>query len=298
MGTTPIAWDDDIIRSLRHKLDPTSAKVSLNTQGRPAMSTTYDVVKSICLGLPETEEFISHGSPSYKVAGKMFATYSVNHHGDGKVALLLNISKDMQKMLVESAPKHFYVPPYSGSQGWVGVELNKGVGWNRVAQLTCDAYRRVAPAQLARQAVPAQAKPPTEKMKPEDIDPYLSKENQRILKKLAGICLELPETTQATQFGSPCFKAGKKTFCNLHRWEGHTELQVWVGADRQVALTSFDDRYRMPAYIGHNGWISFSLAGQPNWREVESMVRASYRHFALKRMLKALLPNPLKALDS
>ena len=98
----------------------------------------------------------------------------------------------------------------------------------------------------------------------------------------------LPEVVEATQFGSPCFKAGKKTFCNLHRRKGVTELQVWTGADRQVALTSFDDRYRVPEYIGHNGWTSFSLDGKPNWKEIKSLVLESYRHFVLKRMRKAL----------
>lgn len=252
------------------------------------MSTVYDVVKEVCLGLPETEETISHGFPNFKVNGKTFATYTVNHHGDGKVALLLNMSRDMQKMLVDSAPKHFYVPPYSGPKGWVGVELNKGLSWDRISQLTCDAYRRVAPASLANEVTPVKVKPPTRKMKPEDIDPWVSKKNQQLLKKMRDICMKLPEVTEGTQFGSPCFKAGKKTFCNLHRWEGETELQAWVGADRQAALTSFDDRYRIPAYIGHNGWISFDLSGKPSWTEVESLVRESYRHFALKRMLKAL----------
>ena len=253
------------------------------------MTTVYDVVKKICLGLPETEEIISHGFPNYRIiGGKVFATYSVNHHGDGKVALLVNMSREMQHMLVESAPKHFYVPPYSGTKGWVGIELNKGIAWNRVAQLTCDAYQRVAPADLAKRATPISVKPPTRKMKPEDIDPYLSKSNQKILKKLREMCTALPEVTEGTQFGTPCFKAGKKTFCNLHQHEGHTELQCWVGSDRQVALTSFDDRYRIPAYIGHNGWISFSLRGNPSWKEVNALILESYRHFALKRMLKAM----------
>ena len=69
------------------------------------MSTVYDVVKKLCLGLPETEEAISHGFPNFKVAGKTFATYSLNHHGDGKVALLLNMSRDMQQMVENQKPK-------------------------------------------------------------------------------------------------------------------------------------------------------------------------------------------------
>lgn len=252
------------------------------------MTTVYEVVQQLCLGLPETEEIISHGFPSYKVDGKIFATYSVNHHGDGKVALLLNTSRDMQQMLVDSAPKHFYVPPYSGPKGWVGIELNKGISWSRVAQLACDAYCRTASARLAGQATPVMVNAPTQKMKPEDIDPWLTKNNQTILKKLRELCLPLPEVTEDKQFGAPCFKAGKKTFCTLHRWSGETELQAWCGADEQSALISFDERYRIPAYIGHRGWIAFNLAGKPSWEEVQARVMESYRHFALKRMLKQL----------
>lgn len=253
------------------------------------MSTIYEVVQQICLGLPETEEVVSHSFPNFKIAGgKAFATYSVNHHGDGKVSLLLNLSLDMQKVLVESAPNHFFVPPYTGSKGWVGIELNKGIKWDRVSQLAFDAYCKVAPAALAASAEPVTVKPPTQKMKPEDIDPYLSKSNQKLLNRLREICLVLPEVSEATQFGSPCFKAGKKTFCNLHRHEGSTEIQVWTGEERQLALTSFDERYRIPAYIGHNGWTSFDLSGEPNWKEVAVLIIESYRHFALKRMLKAL----------
>lgn len=251
------------------------------------MSTVADVVREICLGMPETEETLGHGMPNFKVAGKTFATYSVNHHGDGKVALLLNISRDMQKMLVESAPTHFFVPPYSGTKGWVGIELNKGIKWDRVASLACDAYRRVAAPALADAVQPVKVKPPTVKMKPEDIDPYVSKANQALLKKLDGICLKLPEVERGTQFGAPCYKAGKKTFATLHQHDGHTELQIWVGADRQVSLTSLDKRYRIPPYVGHNGWIGFDLSGKPSWKEVNALLIESYRHFALKRMLKA-----------
>ncbi len=252
------------------------------------MTTVYDVVQEICLGLPETEEFVSHGFPTFKAAGKIFATYSLNHHGDGKVALILNMSKDMQTMLVASAPKHFYVPPYTGPKGWVGIELNRGIKWDRVSQLAFEAYCKVVPARLAEGLSPVKVKPPTQKMRPEDIDPYAAASNKKLLKQLRDICLNLPEVAEGTQFGAPCFKAGKKTFCNLHQWEGHTELQAWVGMDRQVALTSFDERYRVPAYIGHNGWVSFNLSGKPSWQEITALVRESYRHFALKRMLNAL----------
>ena len=56
----------------------------------------YDIhraVRDVCLWLPEAEEFLSHGSPNFRVRGKTFVTYVVNHHGDGRVALWLNAAR-------------------------------------------------------------------------------------------------------------------------------------------------------------------------------------------------------------
>lgn len=252
------------------------------------MTTIYAAVKKICMGLPETEETISHGFPHYKVRNKGFATYSVNHHGDGKVSLLLNASHETQHMLVESAPRHFFVPPYIGPRGWVGLELNLGLSWQRISQLTCEAYCRTAPKSLAAASEQVKVKPPTEKMKPEDINPLRSKKNQLVLKRLRQICLSLPETSEDFQFGNPTFKAGKKSFCTIFHRDKHLQLQFWVGLDSQVSLTSFDQRFRIPAYVGQNGWINLDLTNKQNWQEIENLLMISYEHFALKRMLTAL----------
>ena len=48
-----------------------------------------DAVREICLSFPAVEEVSPHGSPDFKVEGKSFATFCVNHHGDGRVALWL-----------------------------------------------------------------------------------------------------------------------------------------------------------------------------------------------------------------
>ena len=46
-------------------------------------------VQALCQAFPEVEQVESHGSPNFKVGGKAFAIYSLNHHGDGHVALWL-----------------------------------------------------------------------------------------------------------------------------------------------------------------------------------------------------------------
>ena len=57
-----------------------------------------DAVREICLWLPEAEEVMSHGSPDFRVAGKNFATYVINHHGDGHLALWLRSPPGAQSM--------------------------------------------------------------------------------------------------------------------------------------------------------------------------------------------------------
>lgn len=53
-------------------------------------------VREVCLSFPATEEVPSWGSPDFRVNGKTFATYVVNHHGDGRVALWLNAELDVE----------------------------------------------------------------------------------------------------------------------------------------------------------------------------------------------------------
>jgi hypothetical protein len=56
----------------------------------------------------------------------------------------------------------------------------------------------------------------------------------------------------------------------------------------QTMLTFEPDRYQIPAYTGHNGWINLNVEDDINWDEVAELTMISYRHFALKRMLKVL----------
>ena len=250
------------------------------------MTTVFEAVQQLCLSFAETSESSSHGFPNFNVQGKQFATYSLNHHGDGKVALLLNASIETQTMLIESAPTIFFKPPYIGNKGWVGIELNQDLKWSRVQQLTHQAYQRTASDALARSSELGKTPEPTEEMKAEDIDPLKSKSNLAILQRLRSLCAKLPESVEDQQFGNPAFRAGKKAYCLLAHGQNGPYLQIWVGRDAQESFT--DKRFSIPPYVGHNGWLNLNLNEQPDWTEVAAMIKTSYRHFALKRMLKAL----------
>ena len=256
-----------------------------------------EAVREVCLSFPETEEVVSHGFPDFRVRGKTFASYVVNHHGDGRVALWLNAPAGSQDHYSKSEPKHFFVPPYVGPRGWLGVHLNKGLSWQRVAALVRQAYEKVAPRTLAESiGETVQIKPPAA-LSPEQIDPLKSRRAQTVLAGLRKLCLSWPEVVEDQQFGSPVWRAGKKTFVWLHAERNagaagrrpHPRLQLyfWVGVAAQGFMIT-DARFEIPPYIGHQGWIALDVTGHCDWKEVRGLALSSYRHFALQRMLKLL----------
>lgn len=249
--------------------------------------TITDVVADIMAGLPGTEEFISHGRPNFRVEGKIFGVYAINHHGDGRVALILMAPSGAQAMFTKSDPDAYFVPPYLGPRGWLGVNLDKHLDWDTIVEHVVDAYQEAAPDELASEVEPFSVKPPTRMFRPEEIDPFQGKRATQVIKKLDAICSALPETVRGEQYGAPVWKAGKKTFVSTHYWTERLKLSFWVGADRQNALCE-DERFCLSPLTGHNGWIDLDVEGQVDWGEIEHLALESYRHFALKRMLKAL----------
>src|SRR5262245_6986098 len=134
--------------------------------------TISDVVREIMFGLPEVEEFVSHSNLNFRVRGKIFAAYTINHHGDGRIALWLVAPRGAQAAFTKLQPKSYFVPPYVGPTGWLGVELDKGLAWDTVCEHARDAYEMVAPRELVR-AIDNdfRVRPPTRKFRPEEIDP-------------------------------------------------------------------------------------------------------------------------------
>jgi len=110
-------------------------------------------IREICLALPETSERPSHGAPTFFVRGKRaFLMVLTNHHGDGRFAIWCAAAPGMQAMLVEADPERFFVPPYVGHRGWLGVRLARGLDWDELAGIAEDAYAEVAPAKLVEAA--------------------------------------------------------------------------------------------------------------------------------------------------
>jgi predicted DNA-binding protein (MmcQ/YjbR family) len=250
--------------------------------------TIREATRELLLAFPEVEEFESHGSPNYRAKkGKVFAVWALNHHGDGKVALWLNTPAAEQGMHIASA-RQIYKPPYVGPSGWIGVELNKGFSWKRLAELVRAAYVNASPAKLVAQLGKTPAvKPPTVKMKPADIDRLLAPQAQKALAGLRAICSPLPEVDEALQFGSPVWRVGKRAFAMLYDYGQGLHAGFWVGIERQGPL-EMDPRFSIPAYLGHLGWIALDLSKRFDKREIRELAIESYRHFATRRAIAKL----------
>ena len=103
--------------------------------------------RAICLALPEATEKTAWGAPTFRIRDKMFAIYAEDHHGDGRIALWCHAPTGAQDVLVSSEPDRYFVPPYVGVRGWIGVLLDRNDD-DEVAERVREAYCRVAPKKL------------------------------------------------------------------------------------------------------------------------------------------------------
>lgn len=109
-------------------------------------------VRERAMHLPEANETLSHGMPCFGIAGgKKFAYVSRDHHGDGKLSLLLKISGiDEQAMLIASDPDIYYRPAYFGD-GWIAMRIDLGgVDWDHIAEWLRKSWVAVAPPKLRK----------------------------------------------------------------------------------------------------------------------------------------------------
>jgi predicted DNA-binding protein (MmcQ/YjbR family) len=257
------------------------------------MASVPEAVRELCLAFPHAEEFESHGSPNYRTRegarkGKVFAVFALNHHGDGHVALWLNTPALEQSRLIASAPKHIFKPQYVGPSGWIGVELNRGFPWKRVIELVQMAFINSSPPKIVAQLKkPPAVSAPTQKMKPADIDRLMQPKALKMRERICKICLALPETDEGTQFGSPVWRVGKKSFAMLYDFGKGLTVQFWVGIERQGPL-EMDPRLHIPPYLGTKGWIALDASKSIGDRELRDFLIESYRHFATRRALAKL----------
>ena len=103
-------------------------------------------LRKICLALSEATEKEAWGDPTFRVRDKIFA---MEKRGDGRVSMWCKAPPGSQATLVGSDPDTFFVPPYVGSKGWIGMRLDAGPDWDEVAAVVRRSYVLTAPKKLA-----------------------------------------------------------------------------------------------------------------------------------------------------
>ena len=108
--------------------------------------TAIERVRALCRGLAGTTERASHGRPAFFAGKRSFVMFMDNHHHDGRLALWCAAAAGVQAAVVGADPERYFVPPYVGHRGWVGVRLDRGLEWDAVAGVIEDAHEAVTGA--------------------------------------------------------------------------------------------------------------------------------------------------------
>ena len=119
-----------------------------------------DRLRRLCLALPQAVEVEAWETSTFR-CGRIFAMYaqpSDQRHSGGRPGVWLKTAPGNQALMVQADPDRFYVPPYVGKAGWIGVRLDRRPPWKEIALLVEESWRLVAPKTLVR----AQASTPVQ----------------------------------------------------------------------------------------------------------------------------------------
>lgn len=102
-------------------------------------------LRRLCLALPHAAEQETWETPTFRVAGRIFALFRAE---EGRAAFWCKAPPGAAAMLIEAAPEHFFRPPYLGHKGWLGVYLHPAPDWEEVAFMVTRSHTLVAPRRL------------------------------------------------------------------------------------------------------------------------------------------------------
>src|ERR1700746_2957392 len=101
-------------------------------------------------------------------------------------------------------------------------------------------------------------------------------DREHVLVRLREICLALPETSERPSHGAPSFFIrGKTRFLMLlddHHGDGR--FAVWCPAppgDQQLLVDADPEKFFVPPYVGHRGWLGGRLPRALHWGEMRGI---------------------------
>ena len=235
---------------------------------------------TLCMRFPEAEHLISHGAPNYRIGrGKIFALFALNHHGDGRAALWVNAPAGAHEQFEASKDSvKYFIPPYLGVRGWLGLDLNALSAQEILARLR-EAYLHTLP-ERKHPAVSAALESIEAPTLPLDcsvanLDPLQSPLAAEVLEKLRARFSGQSPVQETTSYGMPCWRTGAgksgKAFAMLFDHQKQLALMLNAGPELQ-SLVLQDSLYFSPPYFGARGWVACLLSQTGTLDEIEDLL--------------------------
>ncbi|MFF8503105.1 MmcQ/YjbR family DNA-binding protein [Streptomyces anulatus] len=102
-------------------------------------------VRSAALSLPDTAEKLAWGQPTFRVAGKIFASL-----GDDETAMGVKCPREDRAELIAAEPEKFFIREgHDDHYAWMRVRLSALEDEDELAAILADSWRQVAPRRLA-----------------------------------------------------------------------------------------------------------------------------------------------------
>jgi hypothetical protein len=106
-----------------------------------------------------------------------------------------------------------------------------------------------------------------------------------VLDRIRAICLAFPQAAEGGGVGSPTFRVRDKIFTMQHPMDGRPSLWCKALPGVQAALVFAEpERYFVPPYVGHHGWVGAWLDVEIDWDRVADLAEEGYRMTAPKRL--------------
>lgn len=96
--------------------------------------------------MPAAHEVETWDRPTFRVRNKIFAM--PRERNGVRPSIWCKAAPGIQSLLVAGDPETFYVPPYVGPKGWIGIVLDANAELDYVTALVEESYRLVAPTSL------------------------------------------------------------------------------------------------------------------------------------------------------
>ena len=113
--------------------------------------------------------------------------------------------------------------------------------------------------------------------------------SERAVARIKELCLALPEAVEKPFGGhtAPSFRVGDKLFVMTSE-DGTTMTCKAPPGVQQALVAAAPDRFFVPRYVGHKGWVGARLDVEHDWDEIAELIEDSYRMTAPKRLAARL----------